>query len=91
MFDLAEKFLFKVCGRLIVVCTQELKEILEHTAGCTRSRHELGHDVSAFILICFPSFDISVPLRVRGRHNAVSMEAAASNFKNGKPFSKQAN
>ena len=54
LLDTVEVFLFEIGGGHVVVGIDKSKHVLEHTAGGTRSRHELYHTF-ACCFVLFPS------------------------------------
>ena len=56
--DVVEKLLLEVRSRHIIVGSQELEHILEHTAGSARCRHELHH-LLVTVLVSVPCSQIS--------------------------------
>ena len=60
--------LFKACLGSVIVCPEKFKQVLEHTAGSTRSRHKLHHHFIG-LCICLPGIQVFfLFIRIRSQY-----------------------
>ena len=71
LLDIVEEMLLEVSSRHIIRRIKKRKEILEHSACRTRSRHKL-HNAVTLLLVLVPHLFILLYLLCVGRHNSLT-------------------
>ena len=65
---LLKESLFKACLGGIIICSEKLKQVFEHTAGSTRSRYKLHYHLIG-LCICLPSVQVFLLfIRIRSQY-----------------------
>ena len=83
LLDIVEEMLLEVGSRHIIRRIKKRKEILEHSACRTRSRHKL-HNAVALLLVLVPHLFILLYLLCVGRHDALANGCGTFETKEGK-------
>ena len=81
--NLLEEGLLKRGGRHVVICAEELEEVLEHAAGCTRCGDKFHHFLIR-LCIAFPGVLIGLLLVGRKGQHAVLHRGGCGEFQIGK-------
>ena len=76
LVEVVLKLLDELC---LFVVVQKLKQVLEHTAGCTRGGHKLQH-LACSVQIGIPSSEIVLLLSIRRDGDAIAWRCGSCQF-----------